>query len=78
MFNYLFLYNKRYIVVVIVGVVLVNIVFFFGLIDVVVGSVSMLIVLFINYKIISCIKNMKIKMVVIVCVFVFFMFIVVG
>lgn len=78
MFNYLSLYNKRYIVAVTAGVALANIASPFGLIDVVVGSVSTLIVLLINYKIASRIKNMKIKMAVTACVFAFSMFTVAG
>ena len=61
MFNYLSLYNKRYIVAVTAGVALANIASPLGLIDVVVGSVSTLLVLLINYKITSRIKNMKVK-----------------
>ena len=45
MFNYLSLYNKRYIAAVTAGVALANIASPLGLIDVVVGSVSTLIVL---------------------------------
>ena len=78
MFNYLSLYNKRYIVAVTAGVALANIASPLGLIDVVVGSVSTLIVLLINYKITIRIKNMKIKMAVTACVFAFSMFTVAG
>ncbi|MFR8907460.1 MAG: QueT transporter family protein [Enterococcus faecium] len=78
MFNYLSLYNKRYIAAVTAGVALANIASPLGLIDVVVGSVSTLIVLLINYKITSRIKNMKIKMAVTACVFAFSMFTVAG
>ncbi|MFB8574506.1 QueT transporter family protein [Enterococcus faecium] len=78
MFNYLSLYNKRYIVAVTAGVALANMASPLGLIDVVVGSVSTLLVLLINYKIISRIKNMKIKMAVTACVFAFSMFTVAG
>ncbi len=78
MFNYLSLYNKRYIVAVTAGVALANIASPLGLIDVVVGSVSTLIVLLINYKITRRIKNMKIKMAVTACVFAFSMFTVAG
>ncbi|OTN93730.1 QueT transporter family protein [Enterococcus faecium] len=78
MFNYLSLYNKRYIVAVTAGVALANIASPLGLIDVVVGSVSTLIVLLINYKITSRIKNMKIKMAVTAWVFAFSMFTVAG
>ncbi len=78
MFNYLSLYNKRYIVAVTAGVALANIASPLGLIDVVVGSVSTLLVLLINYKITSRIKNMKIKMAVTAYVFAFSMFTVAG
>ena len=78
MFNYLSLYNKRYIVAVTAGVALANIASPLGLIDVVVGSVSTLLVLLINYKITSRIKIMKIKMAVTACVFAFSMFTVAG
>ena len=76
MFNYLSLYNKRYIVAVTAGVALANIASPLGLIDVAVGSVSTLLVLLINYKITSRIKNMK--MAVTACVFAFSMFTVAG
>lgn len=78
MFNYLSLYNKRYIVAVTAGVALANIASPLGLIDVAVGSVSTLLVLLINYKITSRIKNMKIKMAETACVFAFSMFTVAG
>lgn len=78
MFNYLSLYNKRYIVAVTAGVALANMASPLGLIDVVVGSVSTLLVLLINYKITGRIKNMKIKMAVTACVFAFSMFTVAG
>ncbi|EGP4840778.1 TPA: QueT transporter family protein [Enterococcus faecium] len=78
MFNYLSLYNKRYIVAVTAGVALANMASPLGLIDVVVGSVSTLLVLLINYKITSRIKNMKIKMAVTASVFAFSMFTVAG
>ena len=78
MFNYLSLYNKRYIVAVTAGVALANIASPLGLIDVVVGSVSTLRVLLINYKITSRIKNMIIKIAVTACVFAFSMFTVAG
>lgn len=78
MFNYLSLYNKRYIAAVTAGVALANMASPLGLIDVVVGSVSTLIVLLINYKITIRIKNMKIKMAVTACVFAFSMFTVAG
>ncbi|HFU5876203.1 hypothetical protein A5832_000276 [Enterococcus faecium] len=78
MFNYLSLYNKRYIVAVTAGVALANMASPLGLIDVVVGSVSTLLVLLINYKITSRIKNMKIKMAVTAWVFAFSMFTVAG
>lgn len=78
MFNYLSLYNKRYIVAVTAGVALANMASPLGLIDVVVGSVSTLLVLLINYKITSRIKIMKIKMAVTACVFAFSMFTVAG
>ena len=48
MFNYLSLYNKRYIVAVTAGVALANMASPLGLIDVVVGSVSTLFVLLIK------------------------------
>lgn len=48
MFNYLSLYNKRYIVAVTAGVALANIASPLGLIDVAVGSVSTLLVLLIK------------------------------
>ena len=78
MFNYLSLYNKRYIVAVTAGVALANMASPLGLIDVVVGSVSTLLVLLINYKFTSRIKIMKIKMAVTACVFAFSRFTVAG
>ena len=62
MFNYLSLYNKKYICAVTLGVALANLASPLGLIDVVVGSVSTLIVLLLNYSVTKRVKNMKLKM----------------
>ncbi|MFV0560681.1 MAG: QueT transporter family protein [Enterococcus sp.] len=78
MFNYLSLYNKRYILAVTIGVAIANLASPQGLIDVVVGSVSTFIVLVANYLITKKITNMKVKMLVTACVFAFSMFTVAG
>ncbi|MDA3974196.1 QueT transporter family protein [Enterococcus thailandicus] len=78
MFNYLSLYNKKYIISVTLGVALANLASPLGLIDVIVGSVSTLIVLLINYQVTKRVKNMKIKMVITALIFAFSMFTVAG
>ncbi|MCQ4503362.1 QueT transporter family protein, partial [Vibrio parahaemolyticus] len=62
MFNYLSLYNKKYILAITLGVALANLSSPLGWIDVVVGSISTLLVLLINYEITKRVRNMKIKM----------------
>ena len=74
MFNYLSLYNKKYIY----AVALANLASPLGLIDVVVGSVSTLIVLLLNYSVTKRVKNMKLKMVITALIFAFSMFTVAG
>lgn len=64
MFNYLALYNKRYIIAVTLGVGIANIASPLGWIDVVFGSVCTLIVLVICRAVTSRIKSQKMKMVV--------------
>ena len=61
MFNYLSLYNKKYIYAVTLGVALANLASPLGLVDVVVGSVSTLIVLLLNYSVTKRVKNIKLK-----------------
>lgn len=78
MFNYLSLYNKRYIVAVTLGVAIANAFSPLGIIDVLVGSISMFLVLVINYAITKRINNMKIKMVITAMTFAISMFTVAG
>lgn len=78
MFNYLSLYNKRYILAVTLGVAIANLASPQGMIDVVVGSVSTFLVLIANYWITRTIKDMRIKMVLTAIVFAFSMFTVAG
>ncbi len=59
MFNYLSLYNKKYIYAVTLGVALANLASPLGLVDVVVGSVSTLIVLLLNYSVTKRSKKYK-------------------
>lgn len=69
MFNYLALYNKRYIVAVNLGVAIANIASPLGWVDVVVGSMCTLAVLLINHFITRKIKNQKIKIAVTAVIF---------
>ncbi|KAF1297876.1 hypothetical protein BAU15_08200 [Enterococcus sp. JM4C] len=78
MFNYLSLYNKRYIIAVTLGVAIANMASPLGIIDVVVGSVSTFIVLVVNYYVTRNLKNMKHKMIVTAILFAFSMFTVAG
>lgn len=74
MFNYLALYNRRYIWSVTIGVAIANLASPNGLIDVVVGSLGTLIALIVNQQLTKKIKNMKHKMVVTAIVFAVSMF----
>lgn len=74
MFNYLALYNRRYIWSVTIGVAIANLASPNGLIDVVVGSLGTLAVLIVNQQLTKKIKNMKHKMVVTAIVFAVSMF----
>ncbi|KAF1305198.1 QueT transporter family protein [Enterococcus saccharolyticus] len=78
MFNYLALYNKRYIWAVTLGVVIANFWSPNGLLDVVVGSICTFLVLVVNQYVTKRIKNMKYKMVVTAIVFALSMFTVAG
>lgn len=78
MFNYLSLYNKKYIYAVTLGVALANLASPLGLIDVVVGSISTLIVLLLNDSVTKRVKNMKLRMVITALIFSFSMFTVAG
>ncbi|MGX4686875.1 QueT transporter family protein [Vagococcus sp. JNUCC 83] len=78
MFNYLSLYNKRYIVAVTLGVAIANAFSPLGIIDVLVGSISTFLVLVINYALTKRIKNMKVKMVITAISFAISMFTVAG
>lgn len=64
MFNYLALLHKRYVIAVTLGVVIVNFFSPLGLIDVVVGGSSTLLVLVISRIATKNIKTLKIKMIV--------------
>lgn len=78
MFNYLALYNKRYIWAVTLGVAIANFWSPNGLLDVVVGSSCTFLVLVVNQYVTKRIKNMKYKMVVTAIVFALSMFTVAG
>lgn len=78
MFNYLALYNKKYIVAVTLSVALANFASPLGLIDVTVGSISTLLVLLINHEVTKRITNMKLKMGITALIFAFSMFTVAG
>ncbi|WP_165004084.1 MULTISPECIES: QueT transporter family protein [unclassified Enterococcus] len=78
MFNYLSLYNKRYILAVTLGVALANLASPLGLIDVAVGSISTFLVLSVNAAVTKRVKNMKWKMVITALIFSFSMFTVAG
>jgi len=74
MFNYLALYNKRYIWAITLGVAIANFSSPNGLLDVVVGSVCTFLVLVVNHQITKRIQNMKYKMVITAIVFALSMF----
>lgn len=78
MFNYLALYNKRYIWAITLGVAIANFSSPNGLLDVVVGSVCTFLVLVVNYQVTKRIQNMKYKMVITAIVFALSMFTVAG
>lgn len=78
MFNYLALYNKRYILAVTLGVAIANIFSPLGIIDVLVGSISTLLVLIFNHYVTRNLKSMRNKMIVTAIVFAFSMFTVAG
>lgn len=78
MFNYLSLYNKKYIWAVTLGVLIANLLSPLGMLDVVVGSVSTFIVLWINYFITRRIASRKIQMIVTALVFACSMFTIAG
>lgn len=78
MFNYLPLFNKRYIWAVTLGVAIANLASPLGWIDVVVGSVCTLLVLVINQWLVKPLKNLKLKMVITAMLFAFSMFTVAG
>lgn len=63
MFNYLAVFNKRYIVAVTLGVMLANLASPLGLIDVIVGGLSTFFVLLLVYFVTRKIKNHFIKLV---------------
>lgn len=78
MFNYLSIYNKRYILAVTLGVAISNLASPLGLLDVIVGSISTFLVLSINYNIIKRIRSRKWQIIITAFVFVFSMFTVAG
>ncbi len=78
MFNYLSLYNKKYIYAVTLGVAVANLTSPLGLIDVIVGSISTLIVLLLNHWVTKHVENMKMKMVITALIFSISMFTVAG
>ena len=74
MFNFLSLYNKKYVWAVTLGVAIANMFSPLGVIDVVVGSVCTFLVLQINLYITRNIKSMKVKLVITTVVFAISMF----
>lgn len=78
MFNYLALLHKRYVFAVTLGVVIVNFFSPFGIIDVVVGSLSTFLVLIISRAATKQIKNLKVKMTVTAIIATLSMFTIAG
>ena len=78
MFNFLSLYNKKYVWAVTLGVAIANMFSPLGVIDVIVGSVCTFLVLQINLYITRNIKSMKVKLVITTVVFAISMFTVAG
>ena len=78
MFNYLVLYNKRYIVAVTLGVVLANFLSPMWIVDVPVGGIATFIVLILCRVVTKRMTNIKLKMVVTALIFTFSMFTVAG
>ncbi|MEK4424074.1 QueT transporter family protein [Solibacillus sp. FSL K6-1523] len=78
MFNYLMLYNKRYIVAVTLGVVLANFMSPMWIVDVPVGGIATFLVLILCRIVTKRMENIKLKMVVTALIFTFSMFTVAG
>lgn len=78
MFNYLPLFNKRYTVAVTLGVAIANLASPLGIVDVLFGSISTLIVLLICRAVTKNIISLKKKMIITALIFAFSMFTVAG
>lgn len=78
MFNFLPLFNKRYTIAVTLGVAIANLASPLGIVDVLFGSVSTLIVLLICRAVTKRITSLKKKMIVTTLIFAFSMFTVAG
>lgn len=78
MFNYLPLFNKRYTIAVTLGVAIANLASPLGIVDVLLGSISTLIVLWICRVATKKIKSLKKKMIITALIFAFSMFTVAG
>ncbi|MGN4125692.1 QueT transporter family protein [Lysinibacillus sphaericus] len=78
MFNYLALYNKRYVVAVTIGVILANFMSPTWILDVPIGGIATFLVLLLCRKITKNISNDIVKMVVTALIFALSMFTVAG
>ncbi|MGX7204132.1 QueT transporter family protein [Enterococcus pingfangensis] len=78
MFNYLPLFNKRYTIAVTLGVAIANLASPLGIVDVLLGSISTLIVLLICRAVTKNITSLKKKMIITALIFAFSMFTVAG
>lgn len=78
MFNYLPLFNKRYTIAVTLGVAIANLASPLGIVDVLLGSISTLIVLWICQVATKKITSLKKKMIITALIFAFSMFTVAG
>lgn len=78
MFNYLPLFNKRYTIAVTLGVAIANLASPLGIVDVLMGSISTLIVLLICRFVTRKIKCLKKKMIITALIFAISMFTVAG
>lgn len=78
MFNYVPLFNKRYTVAVTLGVAIANLASPLGIVDVLFGSISTLIVLLICRAVTKNIISLKKKMIITALIFAFSMFTVAG
>ncbi|MBO0453571.1 MULTISPECIES: QueT transporter family protein [Enterococcus] len=78
MFNYMPLFNKRYTIAVTLGVAIANLASPLGIVDVLLGSISTLIVLLICRAATKKIASLKKKMIITALIFAFSMFTVAG